>query len=76
MKTFTKSHIAKKISHLGISAVIYKFKKEGTERIFWAAEITGNVNGRDYKNTRVSSTMYSRLYDCTKDTKNFLLSVS
>ena len=64
MKSFEKLNIARTITGKGKTAIIYKFKKCGTERIFFAPEIDGN---------RINSTMYARLYDAESVSRRYIL---
>ena len=65
MKSFEKISLSRKLTNTTTNETvfIYKFKKVGTERVFFAPEINGK---------RINNTMYARLYDATTLGKNFL----
>lgn len=65
MKTFTKLNLVSKIknSNTGEIVEIYKFRKDGTKREFFAPEFEGK---------KLTSTLWARLYDAEKLAKQFL----
>lgn len=63
MASFTKIEKTKTIKYKTEHVEIFKFVKDGTNRIFWSVEKNG---------VRISKTMFARLNECESSCFNYL----